>query len=134
MKFLIESKDKYYAVNRDSAGYYSTLDEVKRDLINFIPYGEDSLSEENKVIVYSLGSVKDFDNGVTDLSYDDEIFEFYDNKLHYTHSGKVVNYVPPKPKGKKEYRLLGSDGKYYLVKGFTKIDAQRALRDYLKGR
>lgn len=133
MKFLIESKDKYYAVNRDGAGYYSTLDEVKRDLINFIPYGEDSLSEDNKVIVYSLDSVEDFDSGISDLSYDDIVFEFYDNKLHY-HSGKVVTYNVPKPKEKKEYRLLGSDGKYYLVKGFTKIEAQRALRDYLKGR
>ena len=133
MKFLIESKDKYYAVNRDSTGYYSTLDEVKRDLINFIPYGEDNLSEDNKVIVYSLDSVEDFDSGISDLSYDDIVFEFYDNKLHYN-SGKVVTYNVPNPKEKKEYRLLGSDGKYYLVKGFTKIDAQRALRDYLKGR
>jgi hypothetical protein len=134
MKLLKESKkDKYYAVNQDCANWYNTLDEVKRDLINFIPYGQESLSEDEKVVVYSLENInKDPDLDYSDLGYDDIVFEFYDNKLHYFHSSKVVDYIQPKPKEIKEFKCLGKDGKYYNVKAYSKVQANQLLRKYLK--
>lgn len=135
MKMLLEKEHKYryYAVNQDCANWYDTLDEVKRDLTSFIPYGQDSLSENEKIVVYSLAEVnKDPDLSESDLSYDDIVFEFYDNKIHYFHTGKVVDYVQPKPKEKQEYSLQGSDGKWYKVKAFGKVEAKQMLKQYLK--
>ena len=135
MKFLFEKdhRYKYYAVNQDCGGYYDTLDEVKRDLVNFIPYGQDSLSEDEKIVVYSLSEInKDPNLDEGDLSYDDAVFEFYDNKLHYVHTGKVVDYKEPKPKEIQTFRILGKNNKYYDVKAYSKREASALLNKYLK--
>lgn len=134
MKFLLEKehKYKYYAVNPDCANWYDTLDEVKRDLMSFVPYGQESLPYEERITVYSLTEInKDPELDEGDLGYDDIVFEFYDNKIHYAHSDRVVDYKEPKPKEKKEYSLQGSDGLRYKVKAFTKAEAVKALKDYL---
>ena len=136
MKFLKEEKEhkyKYYAVNQDCANWYNTLDEVKRDLMNFVPNGQDALSEDEKIVVYSLENINkysDLDEG--DLDSSDIVFEFYDNKLHYFHTGRVVDYVEPKPREIQEFKCLGKDGKYYLVKAYTKVQANQILRKYLE--
>lgn len=134
MKLLKESKKyKYYAVNQDCANWYDTLDEVKRDLMSFVPYGQESLPYEERIVVYSLAQInKDPELSEGDLSYDDMVFEFYDNKIYWYHSGKVEDYKEPKPKEKREYSLLGSDNKWYKVKAFTKAEARKMLNDYLK--
>ncbi len=124
----MSKKDKYYAVNQDCAGYYNSIEEVKRDLENFIPYGEKSLTYDNKIVVYELNGKDE-----SDLSFDDIVFEFYDNKLHYFHSGRVVNYIVPKPKQLETYKLY-ADGKFYDVKAYSLVRARKILRDYLKKR
>lgn len=133
MNFLLENyhKYKYFAVSRDGEGWYDSLYEVKKDLINFIPYGEDSLSEEDRVVVYDLKDAPIDEYGNQDVSdLTDYIFEFYDNKLYYR-NGKIVDYVVPKEKEFKTYKLLGSDNKYYNVKAFTKLEAIKKLKKYL---
>lgn len=136
MKFLKEEKEhkyRYYAVNQDCANWYDTLDEVKRDLMSFVPYGQDSLPYEERIIVYSLAQInKDPELDEGDLSYDDMVFEFYDNKIHYSHTDRVVDYKEPKPREIQEFRCLGKDGIYYLVKAYTKVEANQKLRAYLK--
>lgn len=136
MKLLKEEKEhkyRYYAVNQDCANWYNTLDEVKRDLMNFVPYGQDALSEDEKIVVYSLESINKYpDLDVGDLDSSDIVFEFYDNKLHYFHTGRVVDYVEPKPREIQEFKCLGKDGKYYYVKAYTKVQANQILRKYLE--
>ena len=123
-------KDRYYAVNQDSANYYSTAQDCINDLHSFIPPDMEMLDEENRVIVYKLP--EGFGTNVTesDLSYDDIYFEFYNNKLYFS-NGNIINYKKPT---KKEYLLTGSDNRKYKVTAFNKVEAEKILRNYLKGK
>lgn len=121
-------RDKYYAVSRDGADYYSTALDVVNNLHTFIPPEQESLSSENRVVVYKLPAGFETGRDEADLSYDDVYFEFYDNKLHYS-DGRVVKYHKPE---KKNYLIAGSDGKKYNVKAYTKLEAERILKNYLK--
>lgn len=122
-------KDRYYAVNQDSANYYSTAQDCINDLYTFIPPDMEMLDEEHRVIVYKLP--EGFGTNVTesDLSYDDIYLEFYNNKLYFS-NGSIINYKKPT---KKEYILTGSDNRKYKVMAFNKVEAEKILRNYLKG-
>lgn len=121
-------RDKYYAVNRDSANYYATAQECINDLWSFVPPDDEMLDEENRVVVYKLpeGFGKYIDE--SDLSYDDIYMEFYNNKLYFS-NGTIVNYKKPV---KKEYVITGSDNKKYKVTAFNKAEAEKILRNYLR--
>lgn len=137
MKFLLEKanhKYKYRAVSKEGGGWYDSLYEVKRDLVNFIPYGQDSIDYDERVVVYDISDAPINEYGEQDISdITDHVFEFYDNKLYYN-DGRVVNYTRPEDKKIKTYTILGSDGKYYNVKAYTKIEASRSLTNYLKNK
>ena len=47
-------RDKYYAVNQDSANYYATAQECINDLWSFVPPDDEMLDEENRVVVCEL--------------------------------------------------------------------------------
>ena len=123
-------RDRYYAVNQDSANYYATAQECINDLWSFIPPDDEMLDEENRVVVYKLPEGFDKYTDELDLSYDDIYLEFYNNKLHFS-NGNVVNYKIPT---KKEYILTGLDNRKYKVKAFTKAEAEKILRKYLRDR
>ena len=121
-------KDKYYALNQDSANYYSNVYDLINDLYTFIPPEQESLSYDDRVIVYKLPAEFETGKDEAELSYDDVYFEFYDNKIHFA-DGRVQNYHKPE---KKTYTITGSDNKRYNVKAYTKWEAEKILKDYLK--